>query len=42
MEFDFATQYDRHNRDALALESIGKPFPDNPEGPDEGFDVIPM
>lgn len=42
MGFDFATQYDRHDRDALALDSVGKPFPDTPEGPDEGFDVIPM
>ncbi len=41
-KFDFTTFYDRHGRDALAVDGIGKPGGFAPAAPDPGFDVIPM
>lgn len=42
MQFDFTTQFDRRGMDALALDSVGMPYPNTPRGPRPGFDVIPM
>jgi cystathionine beta-lyase len=40
MKYDFETLIDRHDRDALAIDEIGKGFA--PDKPKDGFDVIPM
>ncbi len=42
MTYDFTTVMDRHDRDALALDSVGDGEPGVPQGPRAGFDVIPM
>lgn len=40
MKFDFSTVLDRHNQDALAVDSL---TPESrPAAPKDGFDVIPM
>ncbi|MBQ8343723.1 MAG: aminotransferase class I/II-fold pyridoxal phosphate-dependent enzyme [Clostridia bacterium] len=40
MKYDFESIMDRHGKDALAVDGIGEGFA--PDGPKEGFDVIPM
>ena len=41
MPYDFTTIYDRHGKDALAVEGLGKPgFA--PPAPKNGFSAIPM
>ena len=41
MPYDFTTIYDRHGKDALAVEGLGKPgFA--PPTPKNGFSAIPM
>lgn len=42
MTFDFDTMLERHGRDALAVDAIGKLKGFAPDPPKEGFDVIPM
>ena len=42
MKFDFTSIMDRKGRDAIAVDSIGKPHGFAPEAPAPGFDVIPM
>ena len=41
MKYDFTSIMDRHNKDALAVDGIGKAAI-APTAPREGFDVIPM
>ncbi|MBR2527783.1 MAG: aminotransferase class I/II-fold pyridoxal phosphate-dependent enzyme [Blautia sp.] len=41
-KFDFTTIMDRHGKDAIAIDGIGRMPGMAPEAPDEGFDVIPM
>ena len=42
MKYDFTTIIDRHGRDALAVDAIGKKPGFAPDGPEDGFDAIPM
>lgn len=42
LEFDFTTIMDRRGKDAIAIDSIGKNPGFAPDGPEEGFDTIPM
>ena len=42
MKYDFSTYYDRHGKDALAVDGIGKPGGFAPAAPDAGTDAIPM
>ncbi len=42
MEFDFTSIMDRKGRDAIAVDSVGHMKGFAPDGPKEGFDVIPM
>ena len=39
--YDFTTIIDRLGKDAIAVDAVG-PGPMGPQGPKEGFDVIPM
>ncbi len=39
MKYDFTSIMDRHGKDAIAIDAVGK-F--GPEAPKEGYDVIPM
>ena len=42
MKYDFTSILDRRNKDALAVDVLGK-MPDMaPNPPKEGFDIIPM
>lgn len=41
MAFDFTTIYDRHGKDALAVDAIGQ-IEGVPKAPQEGFSTIPM
>ena len=41
MKYDFTTIIDRHGKDAIAIDGVGRK-PGRPMLPDEGFDVIPM
>ena len=41
MKFDFTTILDRHGKDAIAVDMIGRPGSTYP-APKEGFDAIPM
>lgn len=41
MKYDFTTIIDRHGKDAIAIDGLGRK-PGIPMLPDEGFDVIPM
>lgn len=41
MKYDFTTIIDRHGKDAIAIDGLGRK-PGRPMLPDEGFDVIPM
>jgi len=42
MQFDFTSIIDRHGKDAIAVDMVGKPGGFAPGGPKEGFDLIPM
>lgn len=42
MTYDFTSIIDRHGRDAIAVDGLGKMPPSSPEPPEEGFDSIPM
>ena len=43
MKYDFTSIIDRHGKDAHAVDGIGrKRWGSEPDGPREGFDVIPM
>lgn len=42
MKFDFTMVPDRHGKDALALDGLGRRRGFAPEAPEEGFDAIPM
>lgn len=41
MKYDFTTIIDRHGKDAIAIDGLGRK-PGRPMLPDEDFDVIPM
>ena len=41
MKYDFTSIPDRHGKDALAVDGLGK-RPAAPDAPEEGFDAIPM
>lgn len=41
MKYDFTTIIDRHGKDAIAVDDLGKPGV-APPAPKEGFDAIPM
>lgn len=41
MKYDFTAIIDRHGKDAIAIDGLGRK-PGRPMLPDEGFDVIPM
>ena len=42
MHYDFTTIYDRHGRDALAVDGLGAIPGMSPSAPKEGFDFLPM
>lgn len=43
MKYDFTSIIDRHGKDSVAVENVGKKIWGNePEAPKEGFDSIPM
>ena len=42
MKYDFTTIPDRHGRDAMAVDGLGKHPGVAPEAPDKGFHAIPM
>ena len=42
MKYDFTSIMDRHGMDAIAVDMVGVPGTFAPDGPREGFDVIPM
>ena len=42
MKYDFTSHLDRHGKDAIAVDAVGAGGGFAPEGPKEGFDVIPM
>ena len=42
MPYDFETIFDRHNKDALAVDGLGHNPGFAPDPPKKGFDVIPM
>lgn len=42
MKYDFTTHLDRHQMDAIAVDAVGAGGGFAPEGPEPGFDVIPM
>ena len=42
MNYDFTTIIDRRNRDALAVDGLGKRLDMAPAPPKEDFDAIPM
>ena len=42
MTYDFMNMPERHGRDALAVDGVGKRPGFAPDAPDSGFDVIPM
>lgn len=42
MKYDFTTIMDRHGKDAIAVDGLGKAPGFAPDPPQEGFDVIPM
>ena len=42
MKYDFTSIMDRHGKDAIAVDAVGKPGGFGPGSPKEGFDVIPM
>lgn len=40
MKYDFTSIMERHNKDAIAVDMLGRGFA--PKAPEDGFDVIPM
>ena len=42
MHYDFTTIYDRHGKDALAVDGVGTNPGFSPEAPKEGFSFLPM
>ena len=42
MKYDFTSIIDRQGKDAIAIDMVGKPGGFAPDGPKEGWDVIPM
>lgn len=42
MKYDFTSIMDRRGKDAIAVDSLGKPGGFAPGAPKEGFDPIPM
>ena len=42
MKYDFTTVIDRHGKDSLALDGLGRGDHFSPDWPKDGFDVIPM
>lgn len=42
MKYDFETIMDRHGKDAIAVDKVGKDPGGAPEAPEDGFDLIPM
>ncbi len=42
MKYDFTSIIDRCEKDAIAIDMVGKPGGFAPDGPKDGFDVIPM
>ncbi len=42
MKYDFTSIIDRQGKDAIAIDMVGQPGGFAPDGPKEGFDVIPM
>ena len=42
MKYDFTSIIDRRGKDAIAVDGVGVMKGFAPEGPKEGFDVIPM
>jgi cystathionine beta-lyase len=42
MKYDFTSIIDRHGKDAIAVDGLGKIPGFSPESPDPGFSVIPM
>ena len=42
MRYDFTKIIDRHGKDAIAVDGLGKNPGFAPEPPKDGFDVIPM
>lgn len=42
MKYDFTSIIDRKGKDAIAIDMVGKPGGFAPDGPKEGWDVIPM
>ena len=42
MHYDFTTIYDRHGKDALAVDGVGTNPGFSPEAPKEGFPFLPM
>ncbi len=42
MQYDFTSIMDRRGMDAIAVDSVGRAPGFAPDGPKEGFDVIPM
>lgn len=42
MKYDFTSIMDRHGKDSIAVDGLGKNPGFTPDVPKEGFDVIPM
>ena len=42
MKYDFTSIMDRHGKDAIAVDGLGKPNGFAPAAPKAGFDAIPM
>ena len=42
MHYDFTTVYERHGKDALAVDGVGTMPGMSPEAPKDGFDLLPM
>ena len=42
MQYDFTSILDRHGRDAIAVDGLGRNPGFSPDAPGEGFDAIPM
>ena len=42
MQYDFTSILDRHGKDAIAVDGLGRNPGFSPDAPGEGFDAIPM
>ena len=42
MKYDFTTILERHNKDAIAIDGVGRAPGFAPDAPKDGFDIIPM